>query len=85
MGYPVGEREELLGFYPTCQLVCLFLWMLACVCHLCFVCLEFLSLKMGNVATVPKEGSLRCILGKGSDYSYEPMCQRKMIFCYNSV
>ena len=33
--YLVGERKELLDFYPICELVRLFLWMLAFVCAVC--------------------------------------------------
>ena len=43
-----------------------------CVCRLCLVFLEFLSLKMGSVTTIPKESPLSCILGKWSDYSCKP-------------
>ena len=35
---------------------------------------------MGNVSTIPKASPMRSILDKGSDYSYEPMGERKMIF-----
>ena len=40
---------------------------------------------MVNVSTIPKESPLGCMLDKWSDYSYEPMSKRKMIFYFNSV
>ena len=43
-----------------------------CVCRLCLVFLEFLSLRMGSVTTIRKESPLSCILGKLSDYSRKP-------------
>ena len=51
-----------------------------CVCCLCSAGLEFVTLKMGNISTVPIDSSLRCILDKGSAYSYEPMGERDIIF-----
>ena len=35
---------------------------------------------METISTVPIDTSLRCILDKGSDYSYEPMGERDIIF-----
>ena len=34
---------------------------------------------MGNISTVPVDGSLRCTLDKGSYYSYEPMGERDIL------
>ena len=48
-----------------------------CVCCVCFAGLEFV--KMGNISTVPVDGSLRCTLDKGSYYSYEPMGERDIL------
>lgn len=74
------ERGRLLGIYLIHALVPLFLWMLACVCAVCVLfVLNFYSLERGNVSTLPKESSLTCILDKCSDYSHEPMSERKMI------
>lgn len=65
LGVPCGERKLFLDFDPVCELVHLFLWMLASVCAVCVsFFLEFLPLKMGSVPTIPKESPLSRILGK---------------------
>ena len=66
----------MLDFYLICEPVRLSLWRLAFyVQDLCFVCLEFPSLKMGTVSAIPKVlwgtfwiSDLIC--------SYEPMGKR---------
>ena len=70
----------LLDFYSTCEPNDASI----CMCHLC-VCLEFISLKMGNVSTSPKESLLPHILNEGSDHIYEPMGKRKILFYCNKV
>ena len=72
MEYPVGERKELLDFYLICKHVCWFFWMLAFVYILGI-------LKREECFNYPSRKSLRRVLYKGSDYSYEPMCEREMI------
>ena len=71
-GVPCWKEESVVGLLPDFW-TGLFVSLDAsiCVCHLYFVCLEFLSLKMGNVSTIPKQSPLRCVLDKWSDYSWE--------------
>lgn len=61
MGTPVGSRKGLLDFYLICELVHMFLWILAFVCTICVL---YFCLKVASVSTMAKEGSLRHILDK---------------------
>lgn len=55
----VGERKELLVFYPMCELISLLL-----VCDVCILFVLNLPFKIGDVSSIPQESPLKCILEK---------------------
>ena len=84
-GVPRWRGKRVVGLLPDLWPGSCFYGCYTCVCHLCFVCLEFLSVKMGNVSTIAKESSLRWILDKWFDSSHELMSEKKMLFYCNNV